>query len=98
MKTLGYIISSQPQEASKEFLSSHLVRNAVYNEHAQKLLPIKGNIKEDYLISDELTLTPDDLSQAIDLDPESVDNLNIYSLQAAVSTSLSSADCLNFLE
>ena len=78
MKTLGYIISSQPQEASIEFLSTNLVREAVFNEHALKLLPIKGEIKEDYLQTDEITLTPCDLNYAVELDPESMQNLNIY--------------------
>lgn len=60
-----------------------MVRESEFNEQAMALLPLKGIIKESYILTDEEVLTPDDLQGVVQHgndDEESFKKVNIYTL------------------
>lgn len=64
-ETLGQIISSQPQDALNKFLNDVMITEAEFNDQALQYMPLKGNIKQRYIVSEEKLLTPQDLDGVV---------------------------------
>lgn len=83
------------------FLTNIMVRESTFNEQAQQSLPLRGFILEEFILTEENMLTPDDINNIVeDTNDEDTDNLqkvNVYTLQSKVATHLGSKDALDFL-
>lgn len=99
--TLGLIIESSVQETSKMFLTDYMLRESTFNEQARKMCPLRGEIQEEFILTDEIMLTPDDINgvvkqSKVDTD-ENMQKVTIYTLEAKVAMSLGNPECLEFL-
>jgi len=47
------------------FLTDFMVRKSKFNEQARKMCPLRGEVVQDYILTDEILLTPDDIDGVV---------------------------------